>query len=214
MNSFCKYFLLIVANCLFAQWAYADADEEVVAPVGHESGGYELIGIVENGDTIPFELLSPVTVSVPITSTDFWQVVKRVKKTYPIAQEVAVEVKKVDAITKNMSKKERKKYIKEHEEELTEKYKPVLMKMSRTNGKILIQLVDRQCDQSCYELVQMFAGKFRAFFYQGIAKVFGHDLKKEYKENKAIENAINYLAQTNQIQLAEDDPIYRRGVPN
>lgn len=43
-----------------------------------------------------------------------------------------------------------------------------------------MKLIDRQTGRSSYALVQEFRGRFSAFFWQGIARMFGGDLKAEY----------------------------------
>jgi hypothetical protein len=40
--------------------------------------------------------------------------------------------------------------------------------------------VDRECDQTSYELVKIYRGGLSAFFWQGVAKLFGSNLKSEY----------------------------------
>ena len=45
---------------------------------------------------------------------------------------------------------------------------------------MLIKLVDRQSNQTSYELVKAFMGPFKAGFYQAFAALFGASLKKEY----------------------------------
>ena len=40
--------------------------------------------------------------------------------------------------------------------------------------------MDRQSNQTSYELVKAFMGPFKAGFYQAFASLFGASLKKEY----------------------------------
>lgn len=55
-----------------------------------------------------------------------------------------------------------------------------MKKLSFSQGKLLIKLVDRQSNQTSYELVKAFMGPFKAGFYQAFASLFGASLKKEY----------------------------------
>lgn len=60
-------------------------------------------------------------------------------------------------------------------------------------GKLLIKLVDRQSNQTSYELVKAFMGPFKAGFYQTFASLFGASLKKEYDplgEDKLTERIV------------------------
>lgn len=55
-----------------------------------------------------------------------------------------------------------------------------MKKLTFSQGKLLIKLVNRQTDSSSYELVKAFMGPFKAGFYQTFAAFFGASLKKEY----------------------------------
>ena len=57
-------------------------------------------------------------------------------------------------------------------------------------GKILIKLIDRECNQTSYELIQAFIGGFKAKFYQAFAALFGASLKKEYDPEHNDEDAM------------------------
>ena len=65
-----------------------------------------------------------------------------------------------------------------------------MKKLTFSQGKLLIKLVDRECNQSSFQLVRAFMGPFKAGFYQTFAALFGASLKKEYRpddEDKMIE---------------------------
>ena len=52
--------------------------------------------------------------------------------------------------------------------------------MTLSQGKLLIKLVDRECNQSAYNLAKAFLGPFRAGFWNLFAGMFGASLKTEY----------------------------------
>ena len=56
----------------------------------------------------------------------------------------------------------------------------MMKKLTFAQGKLLIKLVDRECNQSSYELVKAFMGPFKAGFYQTFAALFGASLKRQY----------------------------------
>ena len=55
-----------------------------------------------------------------------------------------------------------------------------MKKLTFSQGKMLIKLVDRECDQNAYQLIKLFMGTFKAVFYQSFASLFGASLKKTY----------------------------------
>lgn len=76
-----------------------------------------------------------------------------------------------------------------------------MKKLTFAQGKLLIKLVDRQSNQTSFELVKAFMGPFKAGFYQTFAALFGASLKKEYDptgEDKLTERVI-LLVENGQI---------------
>lgn len=94
------------------------------------------------------------------------------------------------ALTDN--RKEKKRLIKKCEKDIKDMFHKEVKNMSVTQGAILLKLIDRQTGNSSYELVKELKGGVPAFFYQSLAKVFGHNLKVEYdrKTDADIENII------------------------
>ena len=63
---------------------------------------------------------------------------------------------------------------------------------------MLMKLVDRECNQTSYEVIKYYKGGFVAFFWQGIAKLFGNDLKVQFDaemnaEDKIVERIITLV---------------------
>jgi hypothetical protein len=117
-----------------------------------------------------------------------------VKKTLPIAREVhKIVIETYEYIQTLPTEKERQKHLKRVEKDLKQRYTPVMKKLTFSQGKLLIKLVNRETDSSSYELVKSFMGSFKAFFYQSFASMFGASLKKEYHpddEDQLIERII------------------------
>ena len=75
------------------------------------------------------------------------------------------------------------------EKALFEQYKPVLKRFSKTQAKVLIKLIQRETNQSSYDIVKAFMGSFRASFWQGFGKLFGVSLKSKYRPEKNKDDA-------------------------
>jgi len=90
------------------------------------------------------------------------------------------------------SKREERRLIKACEDEIKEKINSEVKNLSVSQGKILIKLIERQTGHTSYELVKDMKGGITAFVYQGVARVFGHNLKSTYdpQEDFVIENII------------------------
>lgn len=97
------------------------------------------------------------------------------------------------AITEN--KREQKRLVKACEKEIKDMFNKEVKNLTISQGEILIKLIDRQTGNSSYEVVKDLRGGITAFFYQSVARVFGHNLKDTYnaEEDFEIENIIRSL---------------------
>lgn len=158
---------------------------------------------IEKGDTIPCVEMRTLYVYPPYRFKNkreqmrYNKLVRDVKKTLPIAKMIhKTIIETYEYLETIPNKKERKRHIKRVEKGLKEQYTPMMKKLTFSQGKLLIRLVDRECNQSSYELVKAFMGPFRAGFYQTFASLFGASLKKEYdpkKEDRMTERIINMV---------------------
>lgn len=141
---------------------------------------------VYEGDTIPYVKLPTVYIFKPLkfknrrARTQYYRLVRDVKKVLPIAKEVNQIIIETYEYLQTLPPKERQKHLKQVEKSLKEQYMPRMKKLTFSQGKLLIKLVDRQTQSTGYELVKAFLGPFRAGFYQAFAAMFGASLKKEY----------------------------------
>ena len=152
-----------------------------------------------NGDSVLNITLLPIRIDEGIDLEKHARMVRAVKKVYPLAKEAA---KRLDELDQQLATIDRKKderaYTKAVEDALKEEITPMLWKMTRYEGKILIKLIDRECEQTGYELIQVFMGNFKAGFYQAFAALFGASLKKGYYpdgEDAEIEEIIFWVEQ-------------------
>ena len=159
--------------------------------------------IIEGTDTIP-------VVNLPIVNIEdsaspeylknlqtYYRLRFNVIKVYPYARLAAVKLNEMNqAMEKMTSKRDKKHYKKEVEEQIRKDFEDQIKKLSINQGNVLIKLLDRETGHTSYELIKELKGSFNAFFAQGIAKLFGHDLKDEYDpagEDKAIENVVRQI---------------------
>lgn len=151
---------------------------------------------VVDGDTVLTVHLPPVyKFNRPIDERRYARLIHNVKVVYPIAKEAKNKLAEMETYLLTLpNEKQQRAYIKRMEDEIKEQYTPVLKKMTFSQGKILIKLIDRETDHTSYALVKEMRGGFSAAFWQGIARVFGANLKEGYNkeegEDKMIEQII------------------------
>lgn len=125
----------------------------------------------------------------------YQRLVDAVKKVYPLAQIARAKMAGMEKHLLTLSKKEQRAYIKKCYKEILDEYTPVAKRMTRTQGRVLIKLIDRQTEYTAFEIIKEFRGGFVATFWQGIGKLFGHDLKTEYgieDEDQILEQIVVY----------------------
>lgn len=151
---------------------------------------------VENGDSIAVIHLNPVRkYARKPDMRRYARLVRAVKRVYPIAEEAKVLMKTMESELLALSnKKQQKLYIKGIEKRLIREYTPVLKKMTIYDGRVLLKLIDRQTDDTAFEIIKEFRGGFEAGLWQTLAKLFGNNLKTDYnpeKDDMLLEYIVN-----------------------
>lgn len=113
---------------------------------------------------------------------EFYKLVYNFQKTYPFALKARDIIQEADSVLTNskFNERQREKYIKSFEANLFAEFEKPLRKMTFSQGKLLLRLIDREIGQSSYYIIRNYRGGAAAGFWQGVAKVFGSDLKKPY----------------------------------
>ena len=151
----------------------------------------------EVGDSILVLHLREIVVFPPMKFKNrrqeefYWRTVRDVKLTLPYAKLIAETLVETYEYFSNFpTQAEREAYLKEMESSLFEQYKPILRRFSKRQAKVLIKLVQRETNQTSYEIVRAFLGTFRASFWQGFGRLFGVSLKSEFKPHSDANDAI------------------------
>jgi len=158
---------------------------------------------VIDGDTMPYVTLHEVEVySLRIPRSRkakkrLSKYVRNIKKVYPYAKLAGIKLSEYNEMLVNASTdRERKRIMKQAEEEINEQYGGELRDLTFTQGKILIKLIDRETGESSYNLVQDLRGNFTAFWYQAFARIWGYNLKVKYdpkSEDRKLEIIVRMI---------------------
>ena len=103
-------------------------------------------------------------------------------KAYPYALVVRKLVVEADSTiaARNLKGIKREKYIDAIQEELFDVFEGQMRSLTVSQGALIMKLVDREVGKSSYNLIKGYTSGITAGFWQGIAKLFGSDLKKPY----------------------------------
>lgn len=120
---------------------------------------------------------------------------RRVLKVWPYAQFAGEAMDSLEVNMANIeSKRDRRSLIDRKEAELKSRFEGELRRLTVREGIILIRLIDREAQRTTFGVVQELKGRLSAFMWQGLARLFGHDLKSEYDaegEDAAIEHILH-----------------------
>lgn len=155
---------------------------------------------IEEGDTMAVMQLKPVHVFAPwvfeskAEERKYGRLKRYVQKVYPYAKVASEILANFEDTMKTFStEKQKKDYIDEMDEKLQEEFSGELKKLTIMQGIILVKLIDRETGSTSYDLVRELKGSFSAFFWQGLAKLIGSNLKMEYDpkgEDEMIEEIV------------------------
>ena len=134
-----------------------------------------------DGDSIQYMELSNVYFKSKRQQQSYMRLVKNVKKVLPLAKQVRQIIIETAEFTETLPPSERDAHLKRVEQAIVKEYKPQMKKLTFSQGKLLIKLVDRECNSTAYEAMQAFIGPVRSGMWQAFAWMFGASLKKGYE---------------------------------
>ena len=188
---FLKYCIIALFALISGTAAYSQ-DKEI--PMAY---------IIEKGDTIYIEDIKPAYIFNRPRSWKqsrewrrYYRTVYNFAKAYPYALKACEIMKDADSTLANsgFTRWQREKYIKEYEKRLFKEFEKPLKKLSINQGKLLLKLIDREAGISGYQAIRNYKGGAAAGFWQGVARLFGSDLKKKYDkdgEDRIVEELVH-----------------------
>lgn len=192
MNHLSYYIFILFPLCLFSQ----------VTPVEKDSTEYDYY-IIE-GDSIPRETINLDEVYV-LNRLKFESKADRMRylilrrktiKVYPYAKLAAERLDSLNARLNKMTKKsDKRRYIRMIQKYIEGEFSAKLKKLTRTEGQILIKLVNRQTGETTFNLVKELKSGWSAFWFNTTASMFDLSLKEGYdpmnvKEDYLIEDIL------------------------
>jgi hypothetical protein len=143
-----------------------------------------------DGQTYPFVELKEIIVigkmprGVRFDYRRHARLVYNVRRVYPFALIVRDEFGRINRLLETLpTDRAKRDFLQSYEKDLLAQYEGDIRKLTFTQGKILIKLIDRETQNTSYDLIRQYRGKFSATFWQGVARIFGANLKSNYDPN-------------------------------
>lgn len=166
---------LFFAHSICAQWRPGPNDTLTVPYVVH------------GGDTMTYREFEMVYVFGKMTEAQkeayrqWTRLRNAVYVTYPYAKKAGFVFNDINQHLKHITdKRKRLEYLKSKESALRKEFTTPLTNLSVYQGKILMKIINRETDNTCYEIIKEYKGGFSAKFWQTVAWIFGSSLKQDY----------------------------------
>lgn len=154
---------------------------------------------VEGADTLYQDVLKPSYIYVGKKKGRQWRqyyrLVHNFAKTYPYALQARDVVLEADKTIReeNLKRSKKERYINQIQKSIFDNYESVIRKMTVSQGVLLIQLIGRETGLTPYDIIKDYKSSITAGFWQGVAKLFGGNLRRPYdpeQEDRAIEDLV------------------------
>lgn len=157
--------------------------------------------IVEGKDTIYVDNITPSKVYSRLPRQKgrewrkYYRLVHNFSKAYPYALVARKLVQEADSTiaADNLKRVKRDQYVNKVQKELFDVFESQMRNMTVSQGALLMKLIDREVGKSSFNIIKDYKNGMAAGFWQGIAKIFGTDLKKPYDpegEDKLTEELV------------------------
>lgn len=139
------------------------------------------------GDTLLMVDLPDISISSPrnFDNSEDYKKYTRYRRAAVIAYPYAVEAirvfRQLETETSDMRKGKRKKYAKELQDDMKEKFEAPLKKLTRTQGLVLTKMIEKELNTSTYALIKELRGGLTATYWGTLSSLYGYKLKKGYQ---------------------------------
>lgn len=149
-------------------------------------------------DTVYYDEIEPAVIVAKRKGREwrkYYRLVYNFAKVYPyalVAKEILFEADST-ITAEQMRKRDQKKYINQLQDRLFDTFEDAIRDMTVSQGKLLLRLIDRETGITPYEIIKNYKSKIAAGFWQGVAKLFGSDMKAPYDpggEDKMTEELV------------------------
>ena len=179
---------------------------------GQSTSGESTLSVVQaiiiGNDTVPYFVLPTYYCYPPLKFKNkkeeqfYWRTVRDVKVVLPYVRHIRRVMEKTNEALMSMpDKASRDAYMKNFEKRIYKENETKFKDLTLNQGKLIIRLLDRETNNTSYELIKAYRGSFSAGFWQVFALVLGADLKTKYgtKEEDAVIERVIVLVEAGQL---------------
>lgn len=186
MLSQSKDSLLTTAYSKLSETRVIDEDKETIRRV--KIRDRYVSALITETDTIVLAEIENINITSPRSFSNRDDYLRYLKyrryaaKVYPYAKEAIRIFREAEYASANMKKRKRKRYLKRLGKDLQKEFSEPLKGLSKTQGKILVKMIERELDTPMFDLIKMTQGKLKAMYWNQSSKLYGYRLKPGYHE--------------------------------
>jgi hypothetical protein len=180
-------FLLVVSP--WAQDVFGQATTVYDTTIVYTDGRVMRVRI-EGGDTTVVAQIPEVVVKAPPVFNDdeeyrqYMRYRRYATEVLPYAIESIRLYREYQRETVGMKNGEAKRYAKDIQKDVKEDFTDPLKNLSRTQGKILVKMIENHLNMPMYDVLRDVRGGFTATKWQTVGRLYGYDLKEGYTPGK------------------------------
>ena len=178
-------FTIVLVLFLLPALAYSQNEAVYDTTIVHRDGRVMRIHIDGTDTTIVATIPEVVIKAPPVFNDDeqyrqYMRYRRYAMDVLPYAIESIKLYRRYQEETEGMKNGKAKKYAKSIQNDVKDEFTDPLKNLSRTQGKILVKMIERHLHTPTYEILKDVRGTFNAMKWQTIGKLYGYDLKEGY----------------------------------
>ena len=178
-------FSIVLVLFLLPALAYSQNEGVYDTTIVHRDGRVMRIYIDGSDTTIVATIPEVVIKAPPVFNDDeqyrqYMRYRRYAMDVLPYAIESIKLYRRYQEETEGMKNGKAKKYAKSIQNDVKDEFTDPLKNLSRTQGKILVKMIERHLHTPTYEILKDVRGTFNAMKWQTIGKLYGYDLKEGY----------------------------------
>ncbi|MDR0333904.1 MAG: DUF4294 domain-containing protein [Dysgonamonadaceae bacterium] len=186
-----KFVLHILLALLFVLLSFQAKAQETDADVEQRRTIYLLPNVypavIIGTDTVATIWLREFTKFAPLQFRNaqeqmaYDRLVRDVKRTLPFAKRIAqIMIETYEYIETLPDDRARQRHLNQMDRHLRQEYTPQMRQLTRSQGQLLMVLIDRETNSSSFHIIEATMGRVQALAANTIARLWGNNLRTRY----------------------------------
>lgn len=148
--------------------------------------GQEVTVIITDKDTLLIADLGDISITSKRTfaSKEEYALYNRYRRyanvVYPYATDAIRIFKELEQVTKDMKPRQQRKHIRRLQKELKDEFELPLKNLTKTQGRILIHMIEKELNTPMYYLLKELKNGVTASYWGTAGRLYGYNLKRGY----------------------------------